>query len=37
MNDCNLLMTAKAEMEKLLKESRDEVIRLEKGRDDVYK
>ena len=37
INDCSLLQTAKNEMERLLKESRDEVIKLEKGRDDVYK
>ncbi len=37
MNDCNLLTTAKTEMERLLKESREEVLRLEKSRDEVYK
>ena len=37
MNDCNLLVTAKTEMERLLKESRSEVIRLEQSRDEVYK
>ncbi len=30
-------MTAKTEMERLLKESREEVLRLEKSRDEVYK
>ena len=37
MNDCNLLSTAKTEMERLLKQSKEEVITLEKSRDDVYK
>ena len=37
INDCNLLVTAKTEMERLLKESREEVVRLEKSRDEVYK
>ena len=32
-----MLVTAKAEMERLLKESREEVIKLEKSRDDIYK
>jgi len=30
-------MTAKTEAERLLKDSREEVIRLEKSRDDTYK
>ena len=37
MNDCNLLSSAKSEMERLYKASKDEVIKLEKSRDDVYK
>lgn len=37
MNDCNLLSTAKTEMERLFKQSQDEVVRLEQSRDDVYK
>ena len=37
MNDCNLLIVAKNEMERLLRESQEEVIKLEKSRDDVYK
>ena len=37
MNDCNLLSSAKTEMERLYKEAREEVITLEKSRDDVYK
>lgn len=37
MNDCNLLSSAKTEMERLFKASQDEVIKLEKSRDDVYR
>lgn len=37
MNDCNLLNSAKAEMERLYKASQEEVIKLEKSRDDIYK
>ncbi len=37
MNDCNLLSVAKNEMERLLRESQEEIIKLEKSRDDVYK
>jgi hypothetical protein len=37
MNDCNLLSSAKSEMERLWRESQEEVIKLEKSRDDVYK
>ena len=37
MNDCNLLSTAKAEMERLYKVSQEEVIKLEKSRDEIYK
>lgn len=31
------MLTAKNEAERLLKESRDEIIRLEKSRDETYK
>lgn len=37
MNDCNLLSSAKTEMERLFKASQDEVIKLENSRDDVYR
>ena len=37
MNDCNLLNSAKAEMERLYKASQEEVIKLEKSRDEIYK
>ena len=37
MNDCQLLMTGKNEAERMLKEAREEIIRLEKSRDDTYK
>lgn len=37
INDCNLLSSAKTEMERLYKESRGEIITLEKSRDDIYK
>ena len=37
MNDCNLLATAKNEMERLYRASQDEVLKLEQSRDDVYK
>ena len=36
MNDCNLLVTAKTEMERLYQESQQKVIQLEKSRDEVY-
>ena len=37
INDCQLLTTAKTEMERLLKQSQEEVINLEKSRDEVYR
>ena len=37
MNDCNLLSTAKGEMERLYKEAQTEVIRVEQSRDEIYK
>lgn len=37
MNDCQLLLTGKNEAERMLKQAREEVIRLEKNREDEYR
>ena len=36
-NDIKLLMTAKMEMERLLTQAKDETLKAEQGRDDVYR
>ena len=36
MNDCNLLSTAKTEMERLLKQSQEEIVKVEMSRDEIY-
>ena len=37
MNDCQLLLTGKNEAERMLKQAREEVIKLEKNREDEYR
>ena len=36
-NDVDLMLQAKTEMERALKEARQEILKAEKSRDDVYK